>query len=208
MGILHERARRAGTSSCQASVIASTKDNLLWLASLLSVFFIYQPLFQDSMGKSAPERLNQSEFQWSKRRWVGSGISWTICKSLAPHFRQITTPAPHRSFFTGRMLFLASNQQCQSTKGNLSKQVKEENQGAASWPKFVWKLAVKQKWWCVTSLLQSTRLATQKTSVVPCSVQHSRTTSRNGVDSTLIMSYRCMLAPGKVTPVSLSFLWL
>ena len=28
----------------------------------------------------------------------GSGISWDICKS-APHSRQITTPAPHRSVF-------------------------------------------------------------------------------------------------------------
>ena len=28
----------------------------------------------------------------------GSGISWAICKS-APHSRQITTPAPHRSSF-------------------------------------------------------------------------------------------------------------
>jgi len=28
----------------------------------------------------------------------GSGISWTICKS-APRSRQITTPAPHHSFF-------------------------------------------------------------------------------------------------------------
>ena len=28
----------------------------------------------------------------------GSGISWTICKS-APHSRQTTTPAPHRSVF-------------------------------------------------------------------------------------------------------------
>jgi len=45
----------------------------------------------------------------------GSGISWTICKS-APHSRQITTPAPHRSVFTGWMPFLPPNQQCQSTQ--------------------------------------------------------------------------------------------
>jgi len=31
--------------------------------------------------------------------------------------RQITTPTPHRSIFTGRMLFLTPNQQCQSTEG-------------------------------------------------------------------------------------------
>jgi len=46
----------------------------------------------------------------------GSGISWAICKS-APHSRQITTPAPHRSsFFTDRMPFLVPNQQHQSSE--------------------------------------------------------------------------------------------
>jgi len=35
--------------------------------------------------------------------WVfgSSGISWSICKHSAPRFRQITTPAPHHSSFTG-----------------------------------------------------------------------------------------------------------
>ena len=47
----------------------------------------------------------------------GSGISWAICKS-AHRSRQITTPAPHRSVFTGRMPFLPPNQQCQSTEGS------------------------------------------------------------------------------------------
>jgi len=50
----------------------------------------------------------------------GSGISWNIglCKS-APCFRQITTPAPHHSVFTGRMPFLPPNQQHRSTEGNI-----------------------------------------------------------------------------------------
>jgi len=48
-----------------------------------------------------------------------SGISWTICKQSAPHFRQITTPAPHHSVFTGWMLFLTPNQRCQSTEGSV-----------------------------------------------------------------------------------------
>ena len=39
---------------------------------------------------------------------------WAICKS-APRSIQITTPAPHRSVFTGRMPWLPSNQQRQST---------------------------------------------------------------------------------------------
>ena len=47
----------------------------------------------------------------------GSGISWAICTS-APCSRQITTPAPHHSVFTGRMPFLPPNQQRQSTEGN------------------------------------------------------------------------------------------
>jgi len=38
--------------------------------------------------------------------WDGSGISWTICKQSARRSRQITTPTPHHSIFTGWMLFL------------------------------------------------------------------------------------------------------
>ena len=42
---------------------------------------------------------NQSRFYWSKRQWVAVASARTyICKS-APHSRQITTPAPHRSVF-------------------------------------------------------------------------------------------------------------
>ena len=49
-----------------------------------------------------------SEWQWHQ---LG------MCKS-APHSRQITTPAPHHSVFTGRMPFLPPNQQRQSTEGH------------------------------------------------------------------------------------------
>jgi len=48
-----------------------------------------------------------------------SGISWATCKP-APSSRQITTPAPHHSVFTGRMIFLLPNQQRQSTEGRSS----------------------------------------------------------------------------------------
>jgi len=48
----------------------------------------------------------------------GSGISWTICKSFAPCSWNITVPALHHSIFTGRMLLLTANQQCQSTESN------------------------------------------------------------------------------------------
>jgi len=46
-----------------------------------------------------------------------SDIRWTICKQSAPHSRQITTPTPYQSIFTGQMLFLTPNQQYQSTEG-------------------------------------------------------------------------------------------
>jgi len=44
-----------------------------------------------------------------------SGISWTTCKQSAPRSRQITTPTPHHSIFTGRTLFLMPSQQHQSS---------------------------------------------------------------------------------------------
>jgi len=45
-----------------------------------------------------------------------SGVSWTICKQPAPRSRQTTTPAPHHSIFTGRMLFPTPNQQCRQPR--------------------------------------------------------------------------------------------
>ena len=60
----------------------------------------------------------------------GSGISWAICKS-APRSRQITTPAPHHSVFTGRMPFLPPNQQRQSTERNFRLNAKSQ------WPAFL-----------------------------------------------------------------------
>ena len=57
-------------------------------------------LFQNKLGKPAPERLNQCRLWWSKRWWSGSGIGWTICRSFVPCSRQITTPAPHNWYCT------------------------------------------------------------------------------------------------------------
>jgi len=45
--------------------------------------------------------------------WDHIDIRWAICRSSAPRSRQIT--CQHHRFFTGRMLFLMPNQQCQST---------------------------------------------------------------------------------------------
>ena len=60
-----------------------------------------------------------------------SGISWTTCKHSAPRSRQITTPTPHQSMFTGRTLFLTPNQQCQNNEGKnllMNKQIKQRQQ--------------------------------------------------------------------------------
>jgi len=38
------------------------------------------------------------------RFWDDTGISWTIRKQTVPCSKQITTPTPHHSVFTGRML--------------------------------------------------------------------------------------------------------
>jgi len=69
---------------------------------------------QNNLHEPAPEKLNESGFQWSKRWWDGSGISWTICKSFAPCYRQTTMPAPHHSISDRP----DANQQCQDTEGN------------------------------------------------------------------------------------------
>ena len=50
----------------------------------------------------------------------GSGISWAICKS-ALRSRQITTPAPHHSVFTGRMPFCHTTNSVKSLKANSNK---------------------------------------------------------------------------------------
>jgi len=49
-----------------------------------------------------------------------SGISWTKGKQSAPRFREITSPIPHHSIFTGQVLSLMPNQKCQSTEVNHS----------------------------------------------------------------------------------------
>ena len=64
----------------------------------------------------------QSGFFLKQETVSDSGISWAIYKS-APRSRQITTPAPHHSVFTGRMPFLPPNQQRQSTEGKPQTQV-------------------------------------------------------------------------------------
>jgi len=76
---------------------------------------LFNGLFSRTAWVSRHQKVNHSGFYWNKRWWGGIVISWTICKSFAPCFRQITTPAPHHSIFMGWMPFLLLNQQCQST---------------------------------------------------------------------------------------------
>jgi len=72
---------------------------------------IYGPLdfVQDYSGWAGTRKVKPIWILLKQETVSGSGISWAICKS-APHPRQITTPAPHRSVFPGRMPFLPPNQ--------------------------------------------------------------------------------------------------
>ena len=60
--------------------------------------------------------------QWGKR-WQGLGWQWhqldhmqTTCTLLQTD-KHTNSPTPHHTTFTGRMLFMTLNQQCQSTEG-------------------------------------------------------------------------------------------
>jgi len=67
-------------------------------------------------GWAGTRKVKQTWILLKQETVCGSGISWAIRKS-ASRSRQITTPAPHHSVFTGRMPFLLPNQQCQITEG-------------------------------------------------------------------------------------------
>jgi len=56
-----------------------------------------------------------------------SGISWSICKSSAPHSRQIIMPASHHPVFTGRMPFLPPNKQHLGTEDTGCSQGKQSH---------------------------------------------------------------------------------
>jgi len=58
---------------------------------------------------------------------MGLGMQWHQLDHMQTIGRQITTPTPHRSIFTGRMLFLMPYKQCQRTEGKMEKGVVGEN---------------------------------------------------------------------------------
>jgi len=93
----------------------------LWLLLLLLLLHRFNGLISKTTWINQYQK-GKTSLDLNKARDDGvlgwSGISWTICEQTAPHFRQITTPTPCHSIFTGHILFLTPSQQCQSTKGN------------------------------------------------------------------------------------------
>ena len=90
-----------------------------WICVLLPLHTHTHPFNGPVSGTTRVSRTRKVKPIWIllKQETVsGSGISWAICKA-APRSRQITTPAPHSSVFTGRMPFMPPNQQRQSTEG-------------------------------------------------------------------------------------------
>ena len=82
-----------------------------------------------------------------------SGISWTICKQSAPCTRQ-----PHQhlitQFFTGRMLFLTPNQQCQALKAQRTViQINNNMNIGTDW--FIYNNSWREACWRVLMLLSA-----------------------------------------------------
>jgi len=74
-------------------------SHICLLTLLLHNYIRLSAFFPGKPGQVSTKKVNHSAFYGSKRRWGGSGINWTICKSFAPRPRQITTPVPHHSVF-------------------------------------------------------------------------------------------------------------
>ena len=85
------------------------KAKLLLLPLLLQ--HLFTGLFQDNLGKPAPEKVNHCGFYWSEM------MAWQSYQ--VDHMQIIYTSLqrPHHSVFTGRMPFLPPNHQHQSTEG-------------------------------------------------------------------------------------------
>jgi len=90
------------------SVICILSDDLLLLHPFNGLFSSTTWVSRHQKGKPFSILLEQEMTGW---QWH----QLDICKLFAPCCRQITTPAPHHSVFTGRMSFLPPNQQCRST---------------------------------------------------------------------------------------------
>jgi len=83
----------------------------------LLLLHLFNGLFSGTTWVSRHQKDKPFWILMKQEMMAGSSISWTICKSFAPHSRQMTVPLPHHSVFTGRMPFLPPNQQRQITEG-------------------------------------------------------------------------------------------
>ena len=112
----HERHEIQNTSTMSQQCI------YIWhLKHAQLLVIIHTPLFPGLPGSAGTRKVKPIWILQKQETVSGSGIRWAICKS-APHSRQITTPAHHTQFFTGRMPLLPPNQQHQRTEGTGYKQ--------------------------------------------------------------------------------------
>ena len=85
------------------------KYNYHYYYTCLMASFPGQPGYADCRYQKGKSTLDLNKPRDNKVLGCSS-ISWTICKQSAPRSRQTTTPTTRHSIFTGRMLFLTSNQ--------------------------------------------------------------------------------------------------
>jgi len=94
--------------------------DVMWLLLLLQQQLLLQP-FNGLFSRTSLYQKGKTNLVLNEAKQDGvlgcSGISWTIYKQSAPPSRQITTPTPHHSIFTGRMLFVTTNQQDKCIEG-------------------------------------------------------------------------------------------
>ena len=99
--------------------------SLYWLLRLRTLLFLllllhsFNGVFSRTTCQKGENSLNLNDAR-ADGVWRCSGINWTICKQSVPCSRQITTPTPRHTIFTGRMLFfLTPNRPCQSNEDRL-----------------------------------------------------------------------------------------
>jgi len=85
----------------------------------ITITSVYRPLFRATWVNRYQKGKTSLDLNGPLGMAVLS-IVWTICKQFAPRSRRITTPTPRHLIFTGKMLFLMLNQQCQSSEGIIS----------------------------------------------------------------------------------------
>ena len=74
----------------------NSRDTTIYKASIIN--YRLTALFLGLPGWAGTRKVKPIWILLKQETVSGSGISWAVCKS-APRSRQITTPAPHHSFF-------------------------------------------------------------------------------------------------------------